>query len=90
MGRQLAEDEGGRQGTCQRRHGQGRGPGLAAGQGGLQAYSCHMFPGANAWPTQRINTTDHNFSGVVGPVEFMQVCPEQCRRKGHEKDWIYC
>ena len=54
------------------------------------AYTCHMFPGATAWPTQRINTTDHNFFGAVGPVEFMQVCPEQCRRKGHEKDWIYC
>ena len=44
------------------------------------AYTCHMFPGSTAWPTQRINTTDHNFFGAVGPVEFMQVCPEQRRR----------
>ena len=45
------------------------------------SYTCHMYPGATAWPTQRLNTTDHNFFGAVGPVEFMQVCPEQCRRK---------
>ena len=54
------------------------------------SYTCHMFPGSTAWPTQRINTTDHNFFGAVGPVQFMQVCPVQCRRKGHEMDWIYC
>ena len=54
------------------------------------SYTCHMYPGATAWPTQRLNTTDHNFFGAVGPVEFMQECPVKCRRKGHEKDWIYC
>ena len=30
------------------------------------SYTCHMFPGATGWPTQRVNTTDHNFFGAVG------------------------
>ena len=51
------------------------------------SYTCARFPGSVGWPTQRLNTTDHNFFGAVGPVEFMQVCPVQCRR---QQDWKYC
>jgi len=54
------------------------------------SYTCYLFSGSTGWPTQRLNTTDHNFFGAVGPVEFMQECPRNCRRSGHEDDWIYC
>ena len=54
------------------------------------SYTCHYYKGSTGWPTQRINTTDHNFFGAVGPVNFMKECPKACRRKGHTKDWIYC
>ena len=30
------------------------------------SYTCHRFPGSTGWPTQRINTTDHNYFGAVG------------------------
>ena len=33
------------------------------------SYTCTIFPGSRGWPTQRINTTDHNFFGAVGKRE---------------------
>ena len=54
------------------------------------SYTCWRFPGSTGWPTQRLNTTQYNYFGAVGPVEFMKKCPSNCRRKGHEKDWVYC
>ena len=30
------------------------------------SYTCSMFPGSTGWPTQRLNTTDHNYFGAVG------------------------
>ena len=32
------------------------------------SYTCSRFPGSTGWPTQRINTTDHNFFGAVGQI----------------------
>ena len=34
------------------------------------SYTCTRFPGSTGWPTQRINTTDHNFFGAVGRLAF--------------------
>ena len=30
------------------------------------SYTCSRFPGSTGWPTQRLNTTDHNYFGAVG------------------------
>ena len=30
------------------------------------SYTCDTHPGATGWPTQRLNTTDHNFFGAGG------------------------
>ena len=59
------------------------------------SYLCHMFPNTIGFPTQR-NNTNNNFVGAVvnldvdGIHNLWKECPRDCRRKGHEDDWLYC
>ena len=36
------------------------------------SYTCRFFSGSTGWPTQRLNTTDHNFFGAVGKSSEIQ------------------
>ena len=42
------------------------------------SYTCSMFPGSTGWPTQRLNTTDHNFFGAVGRQNVQNVVAIFC------------
>ena len=54
------------------------------------SYFCKYFPNSTGFRTKRLKTGS-NFVGAVVPTpELLVECPRECRRDGHEDEWIHC